>query len=189
LRGYADDGAYTITVWGTKNMRLKIAFAALAATIAFVSPAQAQTVAATAEARGLVLQPLTLSRVDDLDFGTVISSAVAGSVSIDEGSGFRTLAGGVAAGPAAGNRGLFAGAGTAGQQVDLDLTYPAVLVSGANTVAITSLTFDTGGGVSTTRTIGASGTFQIGVGGVFAIGANQPAGLYTATFQVTAEYL
>lgn len=170
-------------------MRSKILFAALAATAAFAAPAQAQTVSETAEARGLVLQPLTLSRVDDLDFGTVISSAVAGDVTINEDSGFRTITGGVAAGPAAGNRGLFAGAGTAGQQVDLDLAYPAVLTSGANTVTITSLTFDGAGGVSTTRTIGGSGTFQIGVGGTFAIGANQPAGLYTGTFQVTAEYL
>lgn len=170
-------------------MRSKILLAALAATTAFAAPAQAQTVSATAEARGLVLQPLTLSRVDDLDFGTVISSAVAGSVTINEDSGFRTLSGGVAAGPQAGNRALFAGAGTAGQQVDLDLAYPAVLVSGANTIAITSLDFDNGGGVATTRTIGAGGTFQIGVGGTFAIGANQPAGLYAADFQVTAEYL
>lgn len=170
-------------------MRLKITLAALAATIALASPAQAQTVSATAEARGLVLQPLTLSRVDDLDFGTVISSAVAGTVSIDEDSGFRTLTGGVAAGPAAGNRALFSGAGTAGQQVDLDLAYPAVLTSGANTIAITSLDFDGGGGQSTTRTIDGTGTFQIGVGGTFAIGVNQANGLYTATFQVTAEYL
>lgn len=170
-------------------MRFKIALAALAATVAVATPAYGQTASATAEARGLVLQPLTLSRVDDLDFGTVISSAVAGTVIINEDTGFRTIAGGVTAGPAAGNRALFAGAGTAGQQVDLDLTYPAVLVSGANTVAITQLEFDGGGGQATTRTIGASGTFQIGVGGEFAIGANQPAGLYTADFQVTAEYL
>lgn len=170
-------------------MHLKITVAALAATFALVSPAQAQTVSATAEARGLVLQPLTLTKVDDLDFGTVISSAASGTVTINSDSGFRSLTGGVAAGPATGNRALFSGAGTAGQQVDLDLVYPAVLTSAGNTIAITSLDFDTGGGTSTTRTIGGTGTFQVGVGGVFAIGANQPNGLYTATFQVTAEYL
>ena len=170
-------------------MRLKITLAALAATIAFASPGQAQTVSATAEARGLVLQPLTLSRVDDLDFGTVISTASGGDVTINADSGFRTVTGGVAAGPAAGNRALFSGFGSANQQVDLDLAYPAVLTSGANSIAITALGFDGGGGTSTTRTIDGTGTFQIGVGGTFAIGANQPNGLYTATFQVTAEYL
>ena len=40
-----------------------------------------------------------------------------------------------------------------------------------------------------TVTLDATGTFEIGVGGTFAIGANQANGLYTAQFQVTAEYL
>jgi hypothetical protein len=44
---------------------------------------------------------------------------------------------------------------------DLSLTYPAFLVSGPNVV---------------------------GVGGNFAIAANQPNGLYTGTFTVTAQY-
>ncbi len=169
-------------------MRFKITLAAIAATFAFALPAQAQTVSATAEARGLVLQPLTLSRVDDLDFGTVISGATAGSVSINPDSGFRTLVG-IAAGPAAGNRARFSGAGTPGQQVDLDLVYPGVLTSSGNNIAITSLDFSGGGGQSTTVTLDATGTFEIGVGGTFAIGANQANGLYTAQFQVTAEYL
>jgi hypothetical protein len=47
------------------------------------------------------------------------------------------------------------------------------------------MSLDSGGA---TRTIGASGTFDVFVGGRFLIGANQPAGLYSATFQLTAEY-
>ena len=173
---------------GTMNMRFKICLAALAATAAFASPAFGQTVSATAQARGLVLQPITLSRTADLDFGTVISGPIAGSVDINEDTGFRTVTT-VVAGPQAGGRGLFSGAGTATRQVVLTLTYPAVLVSGANTLPINSLEFDTAGGTSTTRTIPAAGTFQIGVGGNFGIGVNQPAGLYAADFQVTAQYL
>ena len=169
-------------------MRSKIILAALAATAAFASPAGAQTVSATAQARGLVLQPITLSRTQDLDFGTVISGAAAGSVDINEDTGFRTVTT-VTAGPQAGNRALFSGAGTATRQVVLTLTYPAVLVSGGNTLPVNSLEFDNAGGQSTTRTIPATGTFQIGVGGNFGIGINQPAGLYTADFQVTAQYL
>ena len=171
-------------------MRLNICLAAFAASVAVASPAFAQSVtaSATAEARGLVLQPLTLTRVDDLDFGTVISTAVGGTVVINEDSGIRTVTGGVGAGPAAGNRALFAGAGTVGQQVDLDLVAPAFLVSGTNTLAVLSMDFDTGGGIATTRTIDATGTFQVGVGGTFDIAANQANGLYAADFQVTAEY-
>jgi hypothetical protein len=172
-------------------MRLNICLAALAASVAVASPAFAQSVtaSATAEARGLVLQPLTLTRVDDLDFGTVIASAVAGSVTIDEDTGNRSVSGGVVGVPTApGQRGLFAGAGTAGQQVDLTLTPPAgnILVSGANFLVVSSMVLDNGN--SLTRTIDPTGAFQVGVGGTFAIAASQPNGLYAADFDLTAEY-
>jgi hypothetical protein len=172
-------------------MRLNICLAALAASVAVASPAFAQSVtaSATAEARGLVLQPLTLTRVDDLDFGTVIASAVAGQVTINEDTGARSVSGGVLGVPTApGQRGLFAGAGTAGQQVDLTLTPPAgnILVSGANFLTVSSMVLDNGN--STTRTIDVTGAFQVGVGGTFNIAASQPNGLYAADFDLTAEY-
>ena len=176
-------------------MRLNICLAALAVTTAFASPAFAQAVVsdtATAEARGLVLQPLTLTKVDDLDFGTILASAAAGSVSIDADTGNRSTSGGVT--PVASNvgqRALFAGAGTAGQQVDLSLTPPpgSVLVSTSNpsdTIAITSMVLDSGN--LTTRIIASDGTFQVGVGGDFAIAAGQNNGFYKADFDLTADY-
>jgi hypothetical protein len=173
-------------------MRLNLALAALAASAAVASPAFAQTVtaSATAEARGLVLQPLTLTRVDNLDFGTVISTAAAGQVTINEDDGSRTVSGGTLPGPATGNRALFAGAGTIGQQVDLTLTPPvgSLLFSGGNSINISNFTLDGGVGLTDTRTIDATGTFQVGVGGTFDIAANQANGLYAADFDLTAEY-
>ena len=173
-------------------MRLKICLAALAATTAFASPAFAATTAtATAEARGLVLQPLTLTKVDDLDFGTVLASGVAGSVSIDADTGNRTVLGGVTAVASnVGQRGLFAGAGTSGQVVGLVLTPPPgnVLVSTTNpadTISITSLVLDNGNAPSKTIV---GGTFQVGVGGDFAIAASQANGFYKANFDLTANY-
>ena len=76
-------------------MRFTVYLAALAATTAFATPAFAQVVSATAtaEARGLVLQPLTLTKVNDLDFGTILASTVAGSVSIDADTGVRSSSG------------------------------------------------------------------------------------------------
>jgi len=76
-------------------MRKILSFAALAATIATATPAFAQQASAQAEARGVVVQPLTLARVQDLDFGTVVGSAVAGTVDIDADTGGRTVTGGV----------------------------------------------------------------------------------------------
>ena len=173
-------------------MRLSIYLAALAATTAFATPAFAQvaTASATAEARGLVLQPLTLTKVDDLDFGTVIASTVAGSVSIDADTGNRSVAGGVTPVPTnVGGRALFAGAGTYNQGVLLTLSPPAVLVSttnAADTIVVTSMVLDSGN--ATLRTIDVTGAFQVGVGGDFAIAASQPNGLYKANFDLTADY-
>jgi len=175
-------------------MRLNTCLAALAATVAFASPAAAQSVTAsdTAQARGLVIQPLTLTKVDDLDFGTVIASTVAGDVTIDEDTGGRSWTGGVIGVPTApGQRGLFAGAGTAGQQVLMTLSPPAgnVLVSTSNpsdTLVVSNMVLDNGNLLL--RTIGATGAFQVGVGGTFDIAASQPSGLYQADFDLTAEY-
>ncbi len=175
-------------------MRFKFCLAALAASTAFASPALAQvvTATATAEARGLVLQPLTLSKVDDLDFGTILASATAGSVTINADTGARTVTGGVtpiASNP--GKRALFAGAGTSGQQVNLTITPPTgnVLVSTSNTanqITISSMFFDSNN--VRLRTIGTTGTFQVGVGAAFAIAASQPNGFYKANFDVIADY-
>ena len=176
-------------------MRLKFCLAALAATTAFASPAFAQVVAtdtATAEARGLVLLPLTLTKVDDLDFGTVVASAVAGNVVIDPDTGARTGSAGVTlVASAPGQRAVFAGAGTSTQVVNLTLTPPVgmVLNSGPNSLVINSLSLDSVAAPTGSVTINASGAFTVGVGGDFAIGGNQPNGLYAADFDLTADYL
>ncbi|MEP7130179.1 MAG: DUF4402 domain-containing protein [Sphingomicrobium sp.] len=171
-------------------MRFTVYLAAAAATFAVATPAVAQQASANALAKGVVVQPLTLAKVQDLDFGTVVGSAVSGNVTIDADTGGRTVGGGVTAVPSyPGGRGLFQGAGTAGQTVQLSLSAPAVLVSQSNPldlIAVNSMVLD--GGNSTTRVIGLSGIFDVGVGGDFAIAANQPAALYQATFTLTADY-
>jgi hypothetical protein len=173
-------------------MRFIVYLAAAAATLVAASPAAAQAVSASANAlaKGVVVQPLTLARVQDLDFGTVVGSAAAGDVVIDADTGGRTITGGVTGVPSfPGDRGLFEGAGTAGQTVQLQLNAPAVLVSQSNPldlIVVNNMVLDSGN--STTRVIGLSGIFDVGVGGDFAIAANQPAALYQATFTLTADY-
>src|SRR3954454_23333864 len=108
-------------------MRFNPIRAALAATLAVASPAFAQqaTTSATAEARGLVLQSLTLSKVSDLDFGTVAGSAtVAGNVVVDADTGTRTSGGGVTLMPSTVSRARFDGLGVPGNTVQLTLTPP-----------------------------------------------------------------
>lgn len=169
-------------------MRLNIGLAAFAATLAAATPAIAQQTSATATAKGVVLEPLTLSWVSDLDFGTVAGSAAAGTVSVDPDSALRASSGGVTLVPSTFSRARFDGLGQAGQTVGLTLTPPAgnVLVGpGGATVSVNSMTLDAAG---TTRTLPGSGAFTVYVGGSFGIAANQANGTYSALFQLTADY-
>lgn len=172
-------------------MRFKIALAALAATAAFASPAGAQVVtdSAEAEARGTVLQGFTLSQYQDLDFGTVLGSTASGTVIIDADDGDRTVTGGVAeVGINNGQRAIFNGTALANDTVDLVLTQPAggLLYRDATTSLAGVLVLDQSG--STTRATDSMGTYSVGVGGTFTIAANQPAGVYRADFELTANY-
>ena len=173
-------------------MRTRILMAALAATAAFASPATAQTIdTAQAEARGVVLLPLTISEVDPLNFGTVLASATAGTVTIDADTGARSFTGGVS-GIALdlGNRGEFNGLGTVDQLVEITLNPTANLTGPGPDIVVTNMELDGCACQIETRTIptGAAGAFVVGVGGTFAIAANQPNGLYTGTYSVDAAY-
>ena len=90
--------------------------AALAATAvsASAAPVSAPT---DASGRLLVLVPLELTRIDDLDFGTVIPSAVSGTVMINANTGARTFTGGATGITSqAGKRAYFGGAGSPGRR-------------------------------------------------------------------------
>ncbi|MGN6059419.1 MAG: DUF4402 domain-containing protein [Sphingomicrobium sp.] len=184
-------------------MRFSVSLAALAATLIVATPAAAQqaTVKATPNpiAKGVVVLPLTLTKSQDLDFGTVIASTTqAGTVSIDANDGSRGVTGGVVGVPNyPGDRALFQGAGTPDQKVLVTLQAPTVLVNGSNSINVVSMGFDaaassapnaTTGYLETTRVINSTGAFEIGVGGTFAIAAGQANGTYSAPFIVTAEY-
>jgi hypothetical protein len=172
------------------DIRKLLIAVAIAAAVA-PAPALAAPVAATTDASGkaLILVPLTLTKVDDLDFGTMIASNISGTVALNAATSARTFAGGVTGVPsAAGHRALFAGAGTGGQQVILTVIPPVQLTSsGGDTIDVLALTLDNGG--NPIRTIDpVTRSFFVGVGGILLINADQPDGDYSSTFQVTANY-
>ncbi len=165
-----------------------------AAAAASAMPAEAttgpQTVSPDRNAAGkaLVLVPLTLTKIDDLDFGTIIPSATSGFVTINATSGARSFGGGVSgAASAAGHRAYFGGAGTPSQQVIITIDAPTELTSAAgDTISVLALTLDG----SARKTIDpTTRAYFFGVGGVLSIEANQPEGVYSATFTVNANYL
>lgn len=150
------------------------------------APALATPVQATKNSTGraLILVPLTLTKVADLDFGTVISSSSSGTVTVAADGSGQSVTGGVtplASSPAV--RAQFAGAGTPNEQVSLFLAPPPSLKDGSGNSMPISMNLE-----STSVTIDSTRAFFVGVGGTVMVGANQPDGTYTGTFTVLAQY-
>ena len=152
-------------------------------------PATAAPVEAAppARARALLLTPLTITRVQDLDFGTIMTSPTSGMVSINAATGARSTSGGVTGLPSVpGQRARFAGAGTPGQQVFILLVPPAALTNSVSGETIDVLAMSLDG--SPIRTINSSRAFFVGVGGVLSVAADQGEGFYSAEFEIYADY-
>ena len=173
---------------GRYLIALGVAAAVALPTPAFAAAPGANTHAANSQV--LLLLPLTLTKIDDLDFGTVVSSGTSGTVALNATTGARTFAGGVTGvTTTAGHRAYFAGAGTGGQQVVVIVIPPTQLTDvNGDTVDVLAMTIDNGG--NPLRTIDpVTKSFFVGVGGILNIAGNQPDGVYSSTFQVTANYL
>jgi hypothetical protein len=169
------------------RIRDYIASAALAATALASVPAAAATPAVQSQGKALILVPLSLVKIDDLDFGGVIPSGAPGTVTINPASGARTFTGGVTPVPSdAGFHAYFAGAGSPNQQVLVALSPPVALSDGlGNTIPVVGMTLDG----PPMRTIDpTTRAFYVGVGGTLSIAAAQPEGTYSADFWVTAVY-
>ncbi|WP_458389621.1 DUF4402 domain-containing protein [Sphingomonas sp. F9_3S_D5_B_2] len=164
-----------------------IIIAATALSLATAATAQPVAPDKNASGKALVLVPLTLTKIDDLDFGTLIPSAVSGFVSIDATTGNRTLGGGVTGVPSAvGHRAYFGGAGTPNQQVIVTMTQPTELASTAgDKITVLALTLQ---GSPIKQIDPTTRAFFFGIGGILQIAADQPEGVYTATFNVSANY-
>jgi hypothetical protein len=168
------------------RLRHFISAACVAATALTAAPALAATPPRQADGQALVLIPLTLTKIKDLDFGSIVPSASSGIVIINATSGARTSVGGVTLVPGdAGFRARFAGAGSPNQQVIMTMNAPAQLTDTAgDTIDVVALTMDG----PATRTINSTRAFFVGVGGAILVGANQAQGVYTGQFDVTANY-
>lgn len=171
------------------TIRTKFILALAAAALGTTSVAAAPVASPTPPpGRALLLIPLTLTKIDDLSFGSVIPSAVSGTVIINASTGARTIVGGVTAMPSdVGRRAYFGGAGSPNQLVVVTVTPPVQLTSVAgDTLTVLALTLD-GPPLRTIHPV--DRTFFFGVGGIILIGADQPEGVYTSDYDVTANYL
>ena len=154
--------------------------------------AQAETYAGDAQVA--LVTPLSFIAFRDLDFGRVISTNVAGTVTISA-AGLRSTTGGIVT---VGNDfqvARFAGMGTQNQRVriritpnTLTLTGPGPSMTVDNFTIGPAPTLQQVGGSANYRIVPADGIFWFTVGGTLNVGANQPGGAYSGTFTATLDY-
>ena len=180
---------------GTRHCRdalLALTIAAAAASAMPCAPVHAADTDAVANAA--IVRPNTLIKTDDLDFGSLVSGAAGGTVTINPVTNARTSGGGVTLVGTSAQRAVFQGTGG----------ILLIFVSGSTSVTLAragggapSMTASlvraasTGGGgiVLLNATLLPSGLQTYYIGGTLTVPANQPAGDYSGTFTLTVNYL
>ena len=163
-----------------RNIALKRALMGAAIAALAMNASAANAASTTGMAKAKILRQITLTNTSDLQFATIISGATASTVAVST------------AGAATCGAGLTCTGTTTAANFNVQGTEGAVVVVGGD--ANVTLNGSLGGTMTSTLsyssptiTLGATGgSFQ--VGGTLNVGANQTAGDYSGTFNVTANY-
>lgn len=143
--------------------------------------AQATAGPATANINALINNPITLAKTADLDFGSAAPSTAATTIIVDPTTGAQT-------GSAIGLGGATTAAGftvTGLANQAFSVTLPAdgtVTLAGPGAPMAVNTFLDDAPATIT------AGSVSFGVGATLTVGANQTAGGYTGTFDVTVSY-
>jgi hypothetical protein len=171
--------------------KLGVAVAALSAAFATV-PACAE--ARQGDAEITIVRPLSFVIDDNLDFGSIIPSTVAGTVTMTP-TGTRTATNGIVIIGGGHKPASFAGMGVFNQRVDVSLGANSIFITGPGT-RMRVRTFVVGStptAVLTTtpmrfRIASASGIFSFPVGATLEVGARQAPGRYVGTWSINLNY-
>jgi spore coat protein U-like protein len=178
---------------GAKSLSAaKFGLGLVAAAATIPSMAQAQTV--SGDAQIAIVRPLSFIQVENMDFGRIIPSGTAGTVTLST-TNVRTATNGIVLVGNDHQPGRFAGMGTVLQRVRVRITPNTITLTGPGpSMTVNNVTVDSQG---TLLQIGNSqnyfilplnGIFWFNVGGRLNVGANQPAGAYSGTFNATLDY-
>ena len=196
--------------WGVSMPRgqigqaIRAVCAALALALAALlsSPAQAQTATAQGSATAVIVTPLTLVKVQDLNFGRIVARPTAGTVTVDVNTGACTMTG-ITIHQGACQFAEFAGMGARRMTVRFQIPTNVTLTGPAGaTMLVDKMTLGTQPGLTFLGGNGNglgngnrrysidsnSGIFTFRVAGRLNVGANQRAGVYTGSFNVTVQY-
>jgi hypothetical protein len=140
----------------------------------------AQAATATANAKVQILKAITVAKTADLDFGTVVTGASAGTVTLTAAGGFTCGTGLVCAGTAIPAR--FEVTGTALQFVTVSTGNATLLGPGVSMGAVLTAS------VPSFKLTGVAATDAFTVGGVLSVNAAQVEGSYSGSFTVNVNY-
>lgn len=172
-------------------MRLGTAVLGIGTAMA-AAPAYAEAEQGSAEIT--VVRPLSFVIDDNLDFGSLFPSTVAGTVVMAP-SGARTANNGIVLVGTGHTPATFAGMGTNNQRVDVSLGSNSIFITGPGTrMRVRDFVIgSTPTAVLSTvprrfRINSATGVFAFPVGATLEVGANQTPGTYTGTWSITLNY-
>ena len=157
-------------------------------------PSIAQAGTFSGDAQVSMVTPLSFIEVDNLDFGRIIPSTTAGTVTLSP-TNVRTATGGIVLVGNDFQAARFAGMGRVLQRVRIRITPNTITLTGPGpAMTVTNFTIDPQGtllqigGSQNYRILPLNGIFWFNVGARLSVGANQPAGVYSGTFNATLDY-
>jgi hypothetical protein len=140
---------------------------------------------ATANSSARIVSPIQLTKSVDLQFGNIVASPTAGTLTMaPSAANTRNALGGITLPTVTGSvsAAKFTVAGESGLTYAITLPASATLTSGSNNMTLDAFTTDlTEGG-----TIGTNNEFYVGA--TLNVQADQAAGSYSGTFNVTVNY-
>jgi len=150
-------------------------------------PAFAATITGTVQLA--IVEPFTIVKLQDLEFGGLFASAAAGTATINPNSFGRTTTGGVTAASGSFHPAEFVTRGTPNRRVLVRLPNGSVTLSrigGGATMTVSNFTRN--GAPPTSTPLDATGMLDFYIGGRLNVGANQMPGRYTGSFTIEVQY-
>lgn len=144
-----------------------------------LAPSIADAATADGTARAKILSQVTVTALNDLEFGTIVAGTSASNVSVNA-FGARSCGAGLAC-TGATAAAAFSVTGTSGRIVTVSVPASVTLSNGIDTMNA-SLSASTAG-----LLLGVSAS-SFTVGGTLDVAANQPDGDYVASFDATVDY-
>lgn len=180
----------TLTLYVEGMTRSSCVARICSAALALCAPASivvAATPAQNATGRATIIHPLTITKIQDMDFG-FLASTTAGTAVLNPDTDSLSVTGGVTPVGGAPHCAQFVGAAQSNAVVNIKIpTQPSTLtrVGGTETMSASNFTIQSG---LTRRSLAKAQSFTFRVGATLNVAAAQVEGVYVGTFSVSVQY-